>query len=190
MNTNIELTIDETLNHFVKNKLAEIDARVCKVMYARGLAILGYAGLRRQGQKLLGKFTYRCAITEKRMSSPRQMANAAARLHMRVILLLERPGKRGRNCPLYFEMDKELTRSTLLSFMQAIHKSPCAQASSPALRRYQRDELKRISQNREPIRWKSLIAFFAACGYELNVWLEDTIPASEASLLSRLNYPV
>lgn len=189
MNAKIKINETETLNQYVRRQLAEIDKKVCNVIYARAVGIMGYSGMRRGGAKLMGKFVYKCAIRDKRMPSLKQLNNAAAHLHLRVIILLNDVGKRGRNCPLYLELDRELTRSALVSFMHAVHKSPKACLAAPALRSFQKEELRRISNNRAAIRWKSLIGFFAACGYEMNVWLEDTIPASEASLLSRLNYP-
>jgi hypothetical protein len=185
----VKLNENETLSQYVLRQLTEIDKKICNVIYARTVNIMGYSGMRREGPKMIGKFAYKCLIRDRRMPSLKQLNSAATKLHLRVVIILAEEGKRLRNCPLVLELDRDLTRSILVSFMHAVYKSPKAGLASPALRNCQREELRRISHNRAAIRWKSLIAFFAACGYEMNIWLEDTIPASEASLLSRLNYP-
>jgi hypothetical protein len=177
------------LDQYVQHQLAEIDRKLCNVIFKRAVHIMGYSGMRRNGPKVMGKIAYNCAIEERHLPSFKLLNQAAVRLDMTMVIFLKQEGQGIKASDFRFEVDKNMTRSQLLSFMRAVAESRKACLAAPELRSFQKEELARMRDTRAAIRWKSLIAFFAACGYEMNIWLEDNIPAWEASLLSRLNYP-
>lgn len=173
----------------VRNQLPGLNRKISNIIFFRTAELVGPEGLHRKGPKLLGRNSYECAIMERRMPPLRNLIPSLGAIGMRLIITLECPEGKGIQCPIAMTMENKFVEKHLKSFLRTIYHGSFASSGTDEMRLLQRDKLRQLCSVRSRIRWDSLLAFFIACGYDVNIVLESKIPTENQALLARLNYP-
>jgi hypothetical protein len=163
-------------------KKREITIAVCKVVFGRIKTIVGSGRVYSHGRLLLPAVIFQSLITDWKIPPFLQLIGSAAQLGMQVELLVLRPGYAGHGDSVKFSMAPRFIRAALIRFMEDHSIKPQTGHEPTALQKYQQRYLQKIRKEAFDIHWTSVIGFFAASGFELQVWLRDAIPASQVKL--------
>jgi hypothetical protein len=182
MKNNQKVTSPKDIPAWAAAKKVEITIAVCKVFFGRLKTIVGDGHVYSHGPLLLHAVIFQSLIYDWKLPSLLQLIGSAKQLGMHVELVLLHPGYVGHGDSVKFAMDRRFIRAALIRFMEDHSVKPQTGYEQTALRQYQQDYLQKIRKEGFDIHWTSVIGFFAASGFELQVWLRDAIPASQVKL--------
>jgi len=163
-------------------KKMEITIAVCKVFFGRLKTLVGDGRVYSHGRLLLPVVIFQSLINDWKLPPFLQLIRSAGQLGMHVELVVLHPGYGGHRDSVKFAMDRRFIRAALIRFMEDHSIKPQTGLEQTALRQYQQNYLQKIRKEGFDIHWTSVIGFFAASGFELQVWLRDAIPASQVKL--------
>lgn len=177
------------LHRVKKLRLAELDEKIARVILARAYNIFRASGVPADIPGLLGVAAYRRVCEQRRLLSLQELLIVAKRTGMRVDLHAHRYIDGGSIPFLCTGLGTSLNRASLVAFMERLAFGCEEGVVCRPMSEYIRTQIELTRCGRTPIYWSNLIAFCAACGYKLSVWLSDNSRPDEPELLSRLNYP-
>jgi hypothetical protein len=151
----------------------------------------GLSGLggRHQRNTHLGKSAFSRIFGDERMPSLKQTIEIAAKLNMFVEIRARSAGKKGISDRLLAE--GKLNRKALMKLVERLALSSEQRHCDIRVKKYRAEKLRLLRHNSSKICWLTLIGYFAACGYDLDVWLTPKDLRSDSDkLIARLDYPL
>lgn len=139
--------------------------------------------------ELLGKSAFERIFSDERMPSLKQTIEIADKLNLFVEIRARRAGNNG--IPHRLLAEGKLNRKAFATLIERLALSSEQRLCDVSVRKYREEKLKMLRQNSSKVCWLTLIGYFAACGYDLDVWLTPKDLRSEHDkLIARLDYPV
>jgi hypothetical protein len=182
MKVDHKVTSKKDIPAWAAAKKVEITIAVCKVFFGRIKTIVGGSRVYSHGRLLLPAVVFQSLIIDWKIPPLLQLIKSAAQLGMQVELLVRRPGYAGHGDSVKFAMEPRFIRAALIRFMEDHSVKPQTGQALTPLQQYQQDYLQNIRKEGFDIHWTSVIGFFAASGFELQVWLRDAVPATQVKL--------
>lgn len=139
--------------------------------------------------ELLGKSAFSRIFGDERMPSLKQTIEIADKLNMFVEIRARHSRNKGITHRLLAE--GKLSRKALMTLVEKLALSSQQRHCEVSVRKYRAEKLNLLRHNSSKICWLTLIGYFAACGYDLDVWLTPKDLRSDSDkLIARLDYPI
>jgi hypothetical protein len=139
--------------------------------------------------ELLGKSAFERIFSDERMPSLKQTIEIADKLNLFVEIRARRAGNNG--IPHRLLAEGKLNRKAFATLIERLALSSEQRRCDVSVKKYRDEKLKLLRQNSSKVCWLTLIGYFAACGYDLDVWLTPKdLRSDHDKLIARLDYPV
>lgn len=139
--------------------------------------------------ELLGKSAFERIFSDERMPSLKQTIEIADKLNLFVEIRARRAGSNG--IPHRLLAEGKLNRKAFTTLIERLALSSEQRYCDASVKKYRAEKLKLLRQNGSKVCWLTLIGYFAACGYDLDVWLTPKdLRSDHDKLIARLDYPV
>lgn len=139
--------------------------------------------------ELLGKSAFSRIFGDERMPSLKQTIEIADKLNMFVEIRARHAGNKAISDRLLAE--GKLSRKALMKLVERLALSSEQRHCDIRVKKYRAEKLRLLRHNSSKICWLTLIGYFAACGYDLDVWLTPKDLRSDSDkLIARLDYPL
>ncbi len=139
--------------------------------------------------ELLGKSAFERIFSDERMPSLKQTIEIADKLNLFVEIRARRAGNNG--IPHRLLAEGKLNRKAFTTLIERLALSSEQRRCDVSVKKYRDEKLKLLRQNSSKVCWLTLIGYFAACGYDLDVWLTPKdLRSDHDKLIARLDYPV
>lgn len=139
--------------------------------------------------ELLGKSAFERIFSDERMPSLKQTIEIADKLNLFVEIRARRAGNNGM--PHRLLAEGKLNRKAFTTLIERLALSSEQRRCDVSVKKYRDEKLKLLRQNSSKVCWLTLIGYFAACGYDLDVWLTPKdLRSDHDKLIARLDYPV
>jgi len=188
MNHAIKFQSLEALHAYARGRKKNIAHRLDRVICARIIKILGYQHLYTSGPLLIGATAFDSVAKQDELPSLMQLIPLAATLNMYVELRLIEARFSKSPPSVRFSTEPGHNRHELIDFMEKNGRPPLPGSAREELRHFQQEHLHRMKNLGIRIHWTSLIGFFAASGYRLEVWFIDATEPSQVRLPERLKH--
>jgi len=177
----------EYISAYARARKQAIGEQICNDLYARLKAILGHKRLYQDGPIAIGATRFRSAIKNRQIPNLNELLELAGTLHLYLVMELSRPGYFGTTDSVTFDLDRKSFRPTLIGLMEESYSHPLPGFPLALLREHQQMYLLKVRRKSFHVEWPDLIDYFAASGYELNVYLKEATKASAVKSPKRLS---
>lgn len=120
-------------------------------------------------RELLGKSAFDRIFVDERMPCLKQTIEIADRLNMFVEIRARRAENKDITHKLFAE--GKLSRKAFMRFIERLNLSSEQRWCDDSVKIYRQKKLQLLRRNGSKLCWLTLIGYFAACGYDLDVWL-------------------
>ncbi len=119
--------------------------------------------------ELLGKSAFNRIFGDERMPSLKQTIQIADKLNMFVEIRALRAGS--KDILYKLRVEGKLNRKALMALIERLARSSEQRPCDIRVKKYRAEKLNLLRHNSSKICWLTLIGYFAACGYDLDMWL-------------------
>ena len=139
--------------------------------------------------ELLGKSAFVRIFGDERMPSLKKTIENEDKLNMFVEIRACRPGI--KDIPHRLLAEGKLSRKAFMTLVERLAIASEERPCDARVRKYRAEKLNLLRHNSSKICWLTLIGYFAACGYDFDVWLTPKdLRSDSGKLIARLDYPI